>query len=186
MKRTSCLYCNVPFEPGRSDQMFCSDKCGSAYWKEHGTTHNHKDLPHFNCKDCEQCGNQFWYNDYAQRGGQRVPKFCSSRCRTRYFRAHNTSAQFAGKRPQPKQRTEEPKARPFQTGDFRDSLHIPRRWDHLSARDWLGIPRNADFAAARAAFRMLNSKYHPDHNAGAEWPHLKTINAAWDFLKRNR
>jgi len=156
--------------------MFCSDKCGSAYWKLHGTTHTHKDLPHFNCKDCEQCGNQFWYNDYAERGGKRTPKFCSSRCRTRHFRAHPTSSSFAGT---------QYKARPFKTGDFRDSLHEPTRWNVQLAFTWIGLSMAVPQRAVHMHIRALNGLYHPDKNGGKEWPYLKIINAAWDYLKRN-
>lgn len=185
MKRTSCLYCNVPFEPGRSDQMFCSDKCGSAYWKEHGTTHNHKDLPHFNCKDCEQCGNQFWYNDYAQRGGKRIPKFCSSRCRVKFHRGHQGIPFDPYNNSWTKKKAEQPHARPFKTGDFRDSLHVPRFWTARDAWDWLGVHHGANRGECQAAMRRLNKAYHPDQNGGKEWPHLKTVNAAWDYIKRN-
>lgn len=185
MKQTVCLQCNVPFTQGRTDQMFCSDVCGSAYWKIHGTTHNHKDLPHFNCKDCEQCGNQFWYNDYAQRGGQRIPKFCSSRCRVRSFRAGGNAAGPERHEKENRQRREEPHARPFKTGDFRDSLHVPRRWSAHDAFQWIGVPYDCDKKTAQGAFRDLNKRYHPDHNSGATWPHLVHVNAAWDYLKRN-
>ena len=184
MKRTSCLNCNVPFEPGRTDQMFCSDRCGSAYWKKHGTTHNHKDLPHFNCKDCETCGNQFWYNDYAQRGGKREPKFCSSRCRTRAFRAHKTSAEFAGKPPRQKAPPKAQTPPPFKTGNFRDAFRPPTRWNATEAFLWLGVPYDADRKTCQAAMRALNKQFHPDQNAGVIWPHLVHINAAFDYLKR--
>lgn len=185
MKQTVCLNCNVPFTQGRTDQMFCSDKCGSAYWKLHGTTHNHKDLPHFNAKDCKQCGNRFWYNDYADRKGKRVPTFCSTRCRVRFHRAsHNAAGPERAER-EHTQRGEKSHARPFKTGDFRDALHAPNRWSFDAASDWLGVPRNSFFDVYKAAFRRLNAQYHPDHNAGAVWPHLQTVNAAWDFIKRH-
>lgn len=186
MKQTVCLNCNVPFTQGRTDQMFCSDKCGSAYWKLHGTTHNHKDLPHFNAKECKQCGNQFWYNDYAERKGKRVPTFCSTRCRVRHHRGVKENERKFWEAFQKASEKHEPKARPFKTGDFRDSLHVPRRWDHVSARRWLGVPDNADYATSQKAFRDLNRRFHPDANKGVEWPHLKIVNAAFDYLKRNR
>jgi len=185
MKRTSCMQCGKSFDPGRADQMFCSNVCGSAWWKAHGTTHTHKDLPHFNSKECEQCGNQFWYNDYAQRGGKRVPKFCSSRCRVRYHRHQKDGIPFDRPYKSEPKRHEQPKARPFKTGDFRDSLHIPRRWTAKDAFEWLGVPYDARKQECQQAMRTLNMRYHPDRNAGAVWPHLVHVNAAWDYLKRN-
>jgi hypothetical protein len=185
MYQTVCLNCNVPFTKGRSDQMFCSDKCGSAYWKAHGTTHSHKDLPHFNSKDCEQCGNQFWYNDYAERKGKRIPRFCSTRCRVRYWRHERDGIPFD--RPYTTQDTkkEAPHARPFKTGDFRDSLRIPTRWTAKDAFDWLGLPYDASKSQCQAAMRSLNKAYHPDMNGNNVWPHLVHVNAAYDYLKRN-
>lgn len=185
MKRTSCMNCGKTFDPSRSDQMFCGDICGSAWWKAHGTTHTHKDLPHFNCKDCEQCGNQFWYNDYAQRGGKRVPKFCSTRCRVRNHRHSTSGIPFDPPYTTTKKAKEPPKARPFKTGDFRDSLHVPRHWTADNAFEWIGIPPMSDKSSCQRAVRDLNKRYHPDLNKGVEWPHLKIVNAAWDFLKRH-
>jgi hypothetical protein len=164
--------------------MFCSDRCGSAYWKVHGTTHKHKDLPHFNCKDCEQCGNQFWYNDYAQRSGKRVPKFCSTRCRVRSFRHTKDGIPFDRPYTTRETKREQPKARPFKTGDFRDTLHPPTRWTSRDAFQWIGVPWDSDKKVTQAAVRELNKRYHPDLNQGVAWPHLVHVNAAWDFLKR--
>lgn len=70
----------------RTDKIFCSDACGAAYHREHGSAHIHADLIKVIPCVCRYCGNVYLVNEYALRGGAREPKYCSTKCRVYAFR----------------------------------------------------------------------------------------------------
>ena len=49
----------------------------------------------------------------------------------------------------------------------------------------LGVPRNADGAAIKAAYRKLAMEYHPDRNGGCKdnEAKFKAVSAAYECLK---
>ena len=51
--------------------------------------------------------------------------------------------------------------------------------------DLLGVPRGADDAAIKAAYRNLAKEHHPDRHNGCsdKEAHFKAINEAYDVLK---
>src|SRR5579884_1727014 len=51
--------------------------------------------------------------------------------------------------------------------------------------DLLGVPRGADEAAIKAAYRKLAKEHHPDRHNGCsnKEAHFKAINEAYDVLK---
>jgi len=198
--QTTCLYCSEGFEPDRSDAKFCSERCKAAYFRNCGATGTHADLERFKSKHCEYCGHTFWFNAYGDRSVKRIPTYCTDRCRVAAWRVRKASARQRertaeqeprswerAQRNQREARQEEPRQRTagFRTGDFRDTLTVPRRWSEADAKIWLGVPFNADKAECAKVWRELNKKYHPDQNAGSVWPHLVHVNAAYDYLKRN-
>ena len=183
--KITCLQCKKSFTSERVDAAFCSGACKAAYWREKGTTSAHADLKDHATKPCEQCNNWFWYNPYADRGGKRVPKYCRDACRVAAFRARNAKASY--KHSEQKGHKAPPQAKQgpdFQTGNFRDTLKIPSKWSYGQAYQWLGVEFEAPKHICVAAFRELNRRYHPDKTNGVIWPHLSTVNAAFDFLKR--
>lgn len=86
--RGNCRNCGQPFKAARGDAQFCSDRCAAA-WARNAGYHRediHAAKEEWLNKNCEECGTIFRYNEYALRGGQRVPKFCSNRCRQANYR----------------------------------------------------------------------------------------------------
>lgn len=92
-----CIACDVTFEYVRGDAKFCTPRCAAQWARDEGAFRErfHKEKEEHNGADCEWCGNAFLYNDYAQRGGERRPKFCSNKCRQAAYRARKGI--FAGK-----------------------------------------------------------------------------------------
>lgn len=91
-----CKYCGseLPF-PRRDDSDYCDNpSCRSYLHQEIGrgyrgeiTTHLiHEEKPWIHPYSCEVCGKGFEVNDYAERGGKRVPKYCSAACKQKAYR----------------------------------------------------------------------------------------------------
>ena len=83
-----CRRCGQPIKQKRGDKLFCSDKCAAAWAREQGYYRErfHAEKPECIKKNCEYCNTIFEYNEYAMRTGQRVPKFCSNKCRQAAYR----------------------------------------------------------------------------------------------------
>lgn len=91
-----CKYCGEPLPyKRRDDSAYCNHpSCRSKYHQEIGrdyrgtVTHHliHEEKPWIHPHTCEQCGVGFDVNDYAERGGKRVPKFCSQKCKQKKYR----------------------------------------------------------------------------------------------------
>jgi len=192
----TCRGCGKTFETDRTDSIFCDGACKARWWRLMGQTGQHAKLENLTAKHCEHCGNMFWFNDYADRSGKRVPTYCRDACRVAAHRvrtkakwSHEKTAKddpksweahkAKAKAPPPPKREA-----PFKTGDFRDGLRPPSRWSDSEAYEWLGVPYGADKSDCQAAWRRLNAAYHPDGNSGSVWPHLVYVNAAYDHLKR--
>lgn len=96
-KFKKCIACDVSFEYVRDDAKFCTPRCAAQWARDEGAFRErfHKEKDEHNGYDCEFCGKAFLYNDYAQRGGERRPKFCSNKCRQAAYRARKGI--FAGK-----------------------------------------------------------------------------------------
>ena len=92
-----CKYCGAEIEywEHRDDKIYCdSPSCRSKYHQEvgrgyrgHATAHLvHKELDWVHGYSCEECGDGFSVNDYAQRSGERIPKYCSAKCKQKAYR----------------------------------------------------------------------------------------------------
>lgn len=194
--KATCRGCGTTFETERTDSIFHDAACKARWWRLMGQTGQHAKLENLTSKHCEWCGNMFWFNDYADRKGKRVPTYCRDACRVAAHRARTkatwTHEQTAREQPksweayQKKDRQQKapPPPPPPKMGDFRDKLTPPSRWTAHDAYLWLGVPQNASKADCQKAWRELNAKYHPDSNRGAIWNYLVYVNAAYDHLKR--
>ena len=97
----------------------------------------------------------YWYGYYYERG----------KLKKRYF-----GKQLPGSGRKTKR---EPKRSAF------DRWHIPRRWTDGDAFRVLGVTKRKD---AKAAYRKLIAKHHPDR--GGDEAKAKAINLAWAHLRR--
>ena len=197
----TCRQCLSTFETERTDSIFCSAACRASYYRAFGDADVHADLNRTKSKFCEYCGNLFWFNDYADRKGKRVPTYCKDSCRVAAFRkrakdtkAHDHTAhsdpspweayrQHSAPPPPPKHESGQHSAPP-RTGDFRDDLKPPSRWTGSDAYIWLGVAYGTDEQTCRKAYRSIMLQHHPDRNGGTDWSHTKHVNAAWDYLKK--
>ena len=204
--KAKCYQCDQEFECDRNDAVFCSGKCRSQWVRDNGqATGKHVPLDNLESKFCEYCGTQFWYNAYAKRAGKRVPRFCSDKCRVGSFRDRQRATREAAGRAQsdrhsweafrqkeqvhsapPPPPREEPKARNAQSskGTYWDNLTIPRRWTEMDACTWLNVPYGSSKESIQRQYRTLVNEMHPDKNGGKTSEALKSINAAYDYLKR--
>ena len=104
-KTIKCKYCGQQTtwkNIDRADQAYCRDKssCRSKYHQEIGrgyrgnVTHHliHEEKKHIHDHTCAECNEPFEVNDYAQRGGKRIPKFCSAKCKMRDYRRRKKQA----------------------------------------------------------------------------------------------
>lgn len=195
----TCLECHQFYDTSRTDSKFCSGACKASWYRKHGDTEEHADLNRWRCKSCEFCGSQFWFNDYANRTGKRVPTYCRDTCRVGAYRARQRDA--AGRsedqwRQYAKRQREERQAPPRQSApppppppsgsdaEYYSRLPIPRRWSAGDAYAWLRVPYGADKDTCQKSFRAMMTKYHPDKNEGRTWPFLVYISAAFDYIKR--
>ncbi len=195
MIKSTCRGCGTEFETDRTDTVFHDGACKARFWRTMGRTGQHAKLENFKSKHCEYCGNQFWFNDYADREGKRVPTYCRDKCRVAAHRertkakwAHEQTAQrdpgsWEAAQQRAKQQSAPPPPPPPKA-DFRDNLHPPSRWTASEAYEWLGVPHGTAKAHCVKVWRDLNKRYHPDANSGLAWKHLVYVNAAYDFLRR--
>jgi len=193
-----CRGCGTEFETDRTDTVFHDGACKARFWRTMGRTGQHAELENFKSKHCEYCGNMFWFNDYADRAGKRVPTYCRDKCRVAAHRertkakwtheqtakANPRSWEAARKRAEQNKSAPPPPPPPPGAPDFRDNLKPPSRWNEREAYEWLGVPLGSAEKVCSKAMRDLNRKYHPDKNGGATWRHLPYVNAAYDYLKR--
>lgn len=81
-----CLGCGKKLIGRRIDQHFCSAVCTTTYHRKRGHPIIHADLPRDTDIQCVVCGDWFNINAYADRSGQRQPRFCSGKCRQKAYR----------------------------------------------------------------------------------------------------
>lgn len=92
----ACENCSQSFSYTRSDARFCTPRCAAQWARDHGEFREdiHAAKPHVHVKNCAHCDAVFEYNGYAERGGKRVPEYCSNKCRQAAYRARK--GPFAG------------------------------------------------------------------------------------------
>jgi len=89
-----CRQCGVRFEPSRSDQWFHDAKCVAQFYRDNpNPQYIHAPNTNENWHTCENCGVDYWVNDYAERGGKRAPKYHSVACKQAAYRARSKASQ---------------------------------------------------------------------------------------------
>lgn len=206
-----CKNCGARLYDGRFDKYFCNAKC-KAEWhrnrtpdgaheeKQPGEVHEEKYRKHE--KRCEWCDNVFSYNEYGARGGQRVPQYCSNKCRQAAFRARKKGQDTANGRNQGENAREQKKQgyaweytydrneearKQQQQQQQREDKNQYAAWDRMSWWEILEVSNKAGYDAARKAWIELVNKWHPDRHAD-DAAHaseiLKRVNNAHDQAKK--
>jgi hypothetical protein len=195
-----CVNCGRIFEATRRDHQFCDERCKAQYDRDRKGGYRrrfHADLKDEYTEHCQWCGTPFNFNAYANRGGQRQPRFCCDSCRQKAWRwgkkwdtgagTKGRDKQSGGKGPQGSKKG--PRSDDRQKSD-RQHQQGPNRagrdqfWQSDDPWVVLGIDRHATKAQARARYRELLKRYHPDvcHDPDATRI-TQAINAAWDRVK---
>lgn len=185
-----CLNCNVPFEAKRSDHYFHNGACKAAYYRSHpNPAFRHADLPHDEPHVCEQCGQPFQVNAYAERGGKRKPKYCSPKCKQAAYRARGQEPQEqAHRRYQANWREETRQRNEDRAKQQRQAPPPPRRpgrmtWEQACLI--LKLPHDFKPEALKKAYRAAMKQWHPDINHAPEAVEMaKQVNAAYEYLKK--
>jgi DnaJ domain len=205
-----CLNCSKTFEHIRGDARFCEPRCAAAWARNEGAFRDrfHAPKQEQNGADCEFCGTAFLYNDYAERGGQRRPKFCSNKCRQAAYRARK--GVFAGKtshwddaRNNKKQQTsngvgggkdtsQKTRAKDTSQEQTKDTSRNQTKKDTSQDKRWkskdpyvvLGVTYQSTKNEIKQAWRALMRIWHPDvcTDEGATVV-SQAINRAYDMLK---
>lgn len=83
-----CKECGNGFTAEREDHHYCCANCRAGYEKRMGEFRErfHAEKEREFSQHCEQCGGKFTFNGYANRGGERAPRFCSDSCRSTWHR----------------------------------------------------------------------------------------------------
>jgi len=198
-KQRHCKQCGKPFYFKRYDHMFCSGACVAKFYRENPNPefiHAQNNGRH--TFDCEHCGNDFDVNDYAFRGGQRRPKYCSPKCKQAAYRARGKATQEQAKR-----RYDGSTGKNDQRQDSGRQNHTDDRsqgkksHSNGSGSYWQGYKSKTDAARAilglgdkytareaRAAWTRLLRQFHPDINPAPDATEVaQKINWAYEYLK---
>jgi hypothetical protein len=193
----SCENCGNKLHEGRYDRAFCNDRCAAAWHrartpdgqharKQPGQVHSeqYRTIE----KDCENCGTGFKYNEYADRSGQRVPQYCSNKCRQAAYRARKAGKAASGQqqrqqqqRGQQQQRDQKQQQQNDRFNDWRQRNQKQSWWNVL------GVSNTSGYDAAKTAWRKLVNQWHTDkpENRTAEAEEMiKVVNNAHDEAKR--
>jgi len=208
MDTRNCLNCGISFEYKRADHFFCSGKCVAAFYRTHPNPEMiHTDLPHDIPHTCEWCGVAYNINEYAERGGQRAPKYCSPKCKQAAYRARGKATQEQAERRH--QSTQEQEARQRADEEWRQRQEEARRQsDNRQQREQqqrrqnpprpgrghmtrdtalriLNLSSNFDSKELKRAWYRELKKYHPDVNKSPDaTQRTQEVNAAYEYLKR--
>jgi len=207
MKTKYCKNCGRPLDGGRYDRVFCDDRCGAAYHRAGTPDYAHSDKTpgrdHAQKErtthgECDWCGADMPYNEYADREGQRVPQYHSNACRQAAYRERKRNRQGvytdAREKAQAERKRSEGKSDWSYTYDFHADDQVPPPpppppppKKKLSWEDVLGVSYDASWADVTRAWKELVQKWHPDRNRDQEAvanEKLKDINEAYQALKK--
>jgi DnaJ domain len=189
MGTSYCKNCYVSFTKGRHDQQFCSAKCVAAYYRNvENPEYIHEPKDHNHLHWCEQCGKGFRTNDYAERGGKREPKYCSTACKQKAYRARGKATQQQAHRRQEKTQAPPPPP-PNNSGSKRQAPPPPppppkykSKWDEYMAL--LGLVTGFSKAELKKAYMAMIKKWHPDVCKDPSATEMsQKINVAYEYLK---
>jgi len=181
-----CKTCGMDFTANRVDAVWCSGKCAAKYYRDHPNPdyiHAEKDHEYFHL--CEECGQGYTINGYAERGGKRKPKYCSPACKQKAWRG---SAQQQAKRRYDGGKANQQK-QSSGSGHKREQDNR-QRYSRAEKRDpyvILGVARGASKNEIRKAWKALVLKWHPDKNpdnVAEATARCQDINWAYDQIGR--
>lgn len=188
MKR-SCINCGASFETGRGDRFFCTPKCVAQYYRTHDNPPNiHSQKAHRWAHVCEQCGNGFEVNDYAERGGQREPKYCTRACKQKAYRERGKDTQDQAARRQEKDQRDFADEFKRQSDERRKAANPPKTQREPKTRGdalrILGLAEPLSQTELKKRWREMIGHWHPDRNRAPEAVFMsQAINRAYDILK---
>lgn len=176
---TYCKNCHNPIIDARDDAVFCGPNCKAAFARNEGYHRErfHAERPEMKEKPCEHCGTPFFYNEYAERGGQRVAQYCSNRCRQAAFRARKKESPFDGganrwqdARSDKTQRKGTSQSSEKEKQDYQDKRHAEDARSRKRADDTYkgtshkksenkGTSQSADWWKSRDAYTVLGVTY---------------------------
>ena len=202
--KKTCKQCGTTYSANRADSEFCSGRCCAKWYRENATSEAafHAARERHHVYTCEECGDEFWVNDYGKRGGARAPRFCSTRCRVRNHRAVHAEmgaqegwkdANENRKRPPSEkakqQQQQRERERQQQQQRERQQRERQQRSSSSSSKShsfWkvLGVAEFAPFDECKRAWKELIKRYHPDVYKGEDaTERAQEINAAFDYVK---
>lgn len=184
-----CLHCDVQFTAKRSDHYFHSGACKAAFYRAHPNPEQvHAELPHDEPHVCEQCGQPYRVNAYAERSGQRKPKYCSAKCKQAAYRARSQELQEQAKRRYQANWRDETQRKSQERAQEQQHQEPPRRRGRMTLEQAcliLGLPHNYTAAALKKAYRDMMKRWHPDLNKSPDAKHMsQEINTAYEYLNR--
>lgn len=177
--------CGEFFSPKRSDAEFCSPKCVAEHYRVNPNpepihAENHDMYRYF----CEHCTNPFEVNGYAHRGGQRRPKYCSTRCK---------QAAYNARKEQPQQQAKRRNEKKQQSGSGNQQSNQNRqraksaRFETRDPYAILGVKQGCQTWEIRQAYLRLAKENHPDMHTMLEkdfyTAKMQDINWAYEKLK---
>ncbi len=186
-----CWQCGTEFIATRDDHHFCAPKCVAAYYRDHqNPEYIHAEKAHEHVHFCEECGYPFIVNDYAQRGGKREPKYCSTACKQKAYRKRAKSTQQqAGRRYSGNTRQNAENERTEQRRTHSDNAgknHQGTNFDVKSRSDalrLLGLTEGFSQDALKKRYRQMMRTWHPDVNKSPDALRMsQAINAAYERL----
>lgn len=205
-----CRQCGIKFEYTRDDQQFHSPACVAKFYRENpNPQYIHEENTEEFWHECEWCGVAFFVNAYAQRGGQRAPKYHSNACKQAAYRARGKETQDQAARrgtntsgktsPPPQQQQREnvrntsgqaPPPPPPPAPDAPQWRYVgSSRYDTKAVKEAyaiLGLIRIPTMDSLRKAHLTAIRKWHPDRNPSPYatlWS--QAINWAYDYLKKS-
>lgn len=203
--KRKCRQCDVPFTAKRSDHWFCSGACCARFYRENpNPDFIHRDLPHDMPHVCEECGAPYNINMYAERGGQRTPRYCSGACKQKAYRKRGKATQEQAERryqsDQARERAEEferarqraqeeyERAQRARSSGERQRREAPRAQSRMTWEEAcriLGISGNFKSEQLRKAWIKAIKAVHPDVNPSPDaTAQAQQVNAAYEYLRR--
>lgn len=192
MKETRyCRQCHAPFEAKRDDHRFCCAAHVAAWYRDNpNPDYIHAEKEHIHAHYCEHCGVPYNVNDYAQRGGQRVPKYCSPKCKQAAYRARGKANQqqaerrhSGGAKQQQKPPPNHKQRKASGSGQSEFWAGYASRW--AAAEAILGIKSGASAKEVRAGWMRQLKIWHPDINKSPEAVVMtQKINWAYEYLSK--
>jgi len=210
----NCLQCGNRFDQKRADHFFCSGACCAAYYRDNpNPDYIHKELPHDKPHVCEECGQPYNVNGYAERGGKRANRFCSPKCKQKTWRSAQKQAKRRYEEANAKKENSEKQWEDTQK-QWQNSSRDQKRAEEEFWRKWnenrghsgeqarrravgktgmtveaaislLGLSQGFTQEMLKKAYRAKAAECHPDR---CKLPNatelMQRVNAAYEVLKR--